>query len=369
MISKCTLFYLVFSFLILLELNLVSCQESKDWQAGPFIKIDSVNPILYPLSSPEFFCPILKSRVAWEKKDVFNPAAVLRLGKVYLIYRAQDSIGKPGGTSRLGLASSSDGLHFTRLPKPVFYPSNDTMKKYEWEGGCEDPRIVQDSLSTYWMTYTAFDGKIARMAIASSTDLLHWKKHGLAFASASGGKYLNSWSKSGSIICVLKNGSFQAQKIAGKYWMYWGDDSLKIATSSDLINWQPLLNTKGQFISVARPRKGMFDSRLCEPGPPALIIRQGIRLIYNGMNASTNGDSQLAPGAYSGGQLLLDSKDPTKVISRLSNPFIKPDKPYELAGQVNKVCFLEGMVPLKGKWYLYYGTADSRIAVCRSNQN
>ncbi|HRG80530.1 MAG TPA: hypothetical protein PL167_13005, partial [Cyclobacteriaceae bacterium] len=34
-----------------------------------------------------------------------------------------------------------------------------------------------------------------------------------------------------------------------------------------------------------------------------------------------------------------------------------------IEGQVNQVCFIEGMIPLNGKWYLYYGTADSKIGV------
>jgi predicted GH43/DUF377 family glycosyl hydrolase len=60
---------------------------------------------------------------------------------------------------------------------------------------------------------------------------------------------------------------------------------------------------------------------------------------------------------------LFDINDPTKLIDRLDEYFMKPDKPYELEGQVNQVCFIEGMVPFKGKWFLYYGTADSKIAV------
>jgi predicted GH43/DUF377 family glycosyl hydrolase len=82
--------------------------------------------------------------VKWEGKDVFNPAAVVKDDKVYMLYRAEDFVGKHKGTSRLGLAISEDGLHFNRLPEPVFYPDNDKMKEFEWEGGCEDPRIVED---------------------------------------------------------------------------------------------------------------------------------------------------------------------------------------------------------------------------------
>jgi predicted GH43/DUF377 family glycosyl hydrolase len=66
---------------------------------------------------------------------------------------------------------------------------------------------------------------------------------------------------------------------------------------------------------------------------------------------------------YAGGQVLLDKNDPTKVLRRLDHNFIRPDRPYEITGQVNQVCFLEGLADFNGRWLLYYGTADSRIAV------
>jgi len=107
------------------------------WALLPFTKVDSVNPILTP-GNGRFADPILHRQVSWEEKDVFNPAAVVKDGTLYLLYRAQDRIGHPAGTSRIGLASSQDGLHFTRSELPVLYPDNDAEKKLEWEGGCED---------------------------------------------------------------------------------------------------------------------------------------------------------------------------------------------------------------------------------------
>lgn len=347
--------------------NYNGAENQGSWQAGPFTKSDMQNPVLTPSKTGIFISPIRRVAVRWELKDVFNPAAVFRNGKVMLIYRAQDSLGKPGGTSRLGLAESEDGLHFTRRRAPVFFPGLDTMKKYEWEGGCEDPRIVQDSAHIYYMTYTAFDGKLARLAIARSKDLIHWKKLGLAFGKAAGGRYRNMWSKSGAIVSGLINNEAIARRINGKYWMYWGDDSLKVATSTDLVNWEPLKDSKERFIAIAAPRMGMFDSRLCEPGPPPLIREDGILFIYNGMNADRGGSPALAPGTYSGGQLLISARDPLKVLRRLNTPFIKPDKAYEISGQVNRVCFLEGMVSFKNKWFLYYGTADSKIAAATAD--
>jgi predicted GH43/DUF377 family glycosyl hydrolase len=349
-----------------LLLAFVSCQSKKTieadstWALLPFVKVDSVNPVLIP-GENTFHDPILNQEVKWDEKDVFNPAAVVRNNKVYLLFRAEDKIGKFAGTSRLGLAESDDGLHFTKMPAPVFYPDNDTMKIYEWEGGIEDPRVVEKEDGNYVLTYTAYDGKIARLCLASSPDLVHWTKLGLVLT----GKYKDTWSKSGAIVAGKENDKVVAQRINGKYWMYFGDTDLFIASSDDLVHWTPV-EENGGLKPVLRPRPGYFDSRLVESGPVALLTEKGIVLIYNGMNLDTGGDPAIANGAYCAGQALFDKNDPTKMIDRLENNFMRPDKPYELTGQINQVCFLEGLVPFHGKWFLYYGTADSRIAVATS---
>ncbi|HVS97323.1 MAG TPA: hypothetical protein VHE54_12600, partial [Puia sp.] len=103
--------------------------DDSGWALLGFTKSDSTNPVLTP-GRGIFGDPILHHAVAWESKDVFNPATVVRDGKIYLLYRAQDAIGRPAGTSRIGLAASSDGYHFQRLNKPVIYPDNDPWKKY-----------------------------------------------------------------------------------------------------------------------------------------------------------------------------------------------------------------------------------------------
>ena len=351
--------------------------ENQTWSLVPFTKVDSVNPIL-AAGTGEFVCPILKQKIKWENKDVFNPAVVVREGKIYMLYRAEDTIGKYAGTSRLGLAESTDGLHFTRHPEPVFFPANDAQKKYEWEGGCEDPRLVEDENGTYILTYTAYDGDKARLMIASSRDLKQWTKHGHAFAKSYNGKYVDKWSKSGSIVSTYRDdGKIVATKINGKYWMYWGDVNIWAATSDDLLSWTPVLYTGNEKPTIELrhnsveipevkiifgPRKGKFDSDLVEPGPPAMITDKGIVLIYNSRNMPSIGDTSLSEGTYTASQILIDQHDPTKVIDRMESYFIKPDKPYEITGQVNHVCFVEGLVHFKNNWYLYYGTADSKIA-------
>jgi beta-1,2-mannosidase len=327
------------------------------WAMTGFVKVDSVNPVM-GAGENTFNCPILKQKVKWDEKDVFNPAAIVRDNKVYLLFRAEDKIGKFAGTSRLGLAVSSDGLHFTKMNEPVFYPANDSLKIYEWEGGVEDPRVVETENGTYILTYTAYDGKLARLLVATSTDLVHWTKHGLVLQ----GKYKNTWSKSGAIVARHEGSRIIATKISGKYWMYFGDTDLFMATSDDLIHWTPV-EENGKLKSVLKPRPGYFDSRLVESGPYALLGKKGILLIYNGMNLDEGGDPDIHKGAYCAGQAFFDPSDPSHLIGRLEKNFMKPDKEYEITGQVNEVCFLEGMVPFNDRWFLYYGTADSKIAV------
>lgn len=107
----------------------------ENWTLLPFEKVDSANPVLLPDSTLEFTCPIRQESVKWAQKDVFNPAAVVRNDSIFMIFRAEDVIGKYAGTSRLGLAVSTDGLNFTKIRQPIFYPDHDAMKLYEWEGG------------------------------------------------------------------------------------------------------------------------------------------------------------------------------------------------------------------------------------------
>lgn len=346
----------------------------------PFTKDLNVNPCLLPSDTMVFFCPVRETVVRWEEKDVFNPATAVKGDTLFLLYRAEDTIGIYNGTSRIGLAYSLDGYNFHKKATPILFPDNDQYKKYEWEGGVEDPRLVEDENGVYFMTYTAYDGDKARLFVATSTDLRSWEKHGSVFQNAKGGDFVDMWSKAGSIVCREENGRMIAEKINGKYWMYWGESNIYMATSDDLIYWQPILETDPQkmqldtmrnysvaFEIVFSTRRGKFDSELVEPGPPAVITNQGILLIYNSKNSPAFGDKSLADGTYAAGQIIMDKEDPSKVLHRTDEWFITPDQPFEITGQVDNVCFVEGLAFFKNKWLLYYGTADSKIAVAESH--
>ena len=201
--------------------------------------------------------------------------------------------------------------------------------------------------------------------MASSDDLLNWEKHGLVLGE---GKYRDTWSKSGAIICRQKNEKLIAEKVNGKYWMYWGDTDIFVCTSENLIDWTPL-EKEGELIKMFSPRKGKFDNQLVEPGPPPVITENGIVFIYNSRNHDETGIPELPPGTYMAGQVLIDKNDPTKILDRTDDYFFKPETEYEIKGQIGNVVFLEALIPFNDKWLLYYGTADSKIAVAECNSN
>ncbi|HMI54968.1 MAG TPA: glycoside hydrolase family 130 protein [Gemmatimonadaceae bacterium] len=341
--------------------------QGRDWMFGPFEKPPQVNPIITPNRAATFLSPMTDSIVRWEELATFNPAAVVRMGKVYVLYRAEDATGKREigfHTSRLGLAESTDGLRFTRHPTPVLYPDKDAQARYEWTGGVEDPRVVETEDGLYVLTYTQWNRDLPRLAIATSKNLVQWKKHGPAFARADSGKYLKMDTKSGAILTRVEGNRLLATKVNGKYWMYFNVPDIMIATSDNLIDWAPLADNDGKPLKVLSPRPGYFDSWLVEAGPPAIMTERGIVLIYNAGNSGKYGQPGLPERIYTGGQALFDSRNPIKLIARADEPFIKPTEAYERTGQYKEgTTFVEALIPFNGRWFLYYGTADSRVGV------
>lgn len=366
-----------FLFLICLAIISFSCKDEKlkptgkteapkeKWMLG-FEKTD-INPIMTADSSYVFVDPITGQEVQWQKADVFNPGAIVRNDTVFMLFRAEDNpdaiLG--GRTSRIGLAYSTDGINFTKYPDPVLYPDNDEFARWDQPGGIEDPRVVETPDGTYIMMFTSWNKDIARLSSATSKDLRTWTKQGPVFEEAYGGKFLDIWSKSGSMVTELVNGRLKAKKINGKFLMYWGELFVNLAESENGIDWTPLLDKKGELLHVFKPNLNEFDSHLTEPGPPALYTEHGILLLYNGKNLSGEGATSKYPeGTYCGGQVLFDKNDPKKFLARLETPFICPSLPHEVSGQYKAgTTFIEGLVYFKDKWFLYYGTADSMVGL------
>ncbi|HEX2778914.1 MAG TPA: hypothetical protein VHM30_05395, partial [Gemmatimonadaceae bacterium] len=90
--------------------------------------------------------------------------------------------------------------------------------------------------------------------------------------------------------------------------------------------------------------------------------------LYNaGNSGAADGDPRLPARVYTGGQALFDPTNPLKLLARTGEPFIRPTEAYERTGQYKEgTTFVEGLVRFRGRWLLYYGTADSRVGVALS---
>src|ERR1700682_3767362 len=141
---------------------------AEKWPFGPWRHI-SDGPVLSPQGT------------GWESAGTFNPAIVEYNGKFVMLYRAQDG----AGTSRLGYAESSDGIHFTRRAEPVLSPE----AEYEKDGGVEDPRL-QKFGDTYYLTYTGYNKKDAQLCLATSHDLIRWGRKGVILPA-----YKGNWNR------------------------------------------------------------------------------------------------------------------------------------------------------------------------------
>ncbi|PYU02818.1 MAG: glycosidase [Acidobacteria bacterium] len=307
--SKSRIFALATSCLVLALLAASQNQGFRNW------KRLSETPILSPSES------------GFESSGTFNPAVIRRGDKFVMLYRAQDA----AGTSRLGYAESTNGVHFVKRFGAVLAPE----AEYEKGGGVEDPRLIELG-GRYYLTYTGYNRKDAQLCLAESTDLIQWKRLGVILP-AYQEKWNRGWTKSGAIV---------SERIAGKYWMYWlgtaadKTDQMGISSSTDLLHWTEELD-----VPVLPRRPGKFDSRVVEPGPPPLFTSKGIVLIYNGA------DDKLV---YRTGIAVFDRNDPRKVL-------------WEKVGQVPNVVFVEGMAKRGKEWLFYYGGADKFVGVASAS--
>jgi predicted GH43/DUF377 family glycosyl hydrolase len=341
------------------------------WQFGPFVR-PTHHPLISPNASVVFECPLTPGPVQWEALHTFNPGAIVKDDKIHVLYRAEDNYNPTGGIgshiSRIGLAIAEDetGTAFRLFDSPVLYPANDSQQYYEWRGGCEDPRVVEND-GKYYVFYTQYSREHSNvdLAVASSTDLFTWEKHGSVFVKAHGNKYTGT--KSGAVVTKVSDEGDRlvAAVINGKYWMYWGDSHVRLAWSPDLLDWTVVEHSAGNAVPMLPIRPGKFDSLLSEAGPPGILTSDGIVVFYNGQNADPadgKGDPNLPKLTYSAGQALFSAEDPTKLLQRPETPFFKPEEDWEKTGQYAAgTTFIEGLVLYKNQLHLYYGAADSFV--------
>ncbi|MBI2621668.1 MAG: hypothetical protein HYW63_03445 [Candidatus Levybacteria bacterium] len=289
------------------------------------------NPILTHIENHE-----------WEEKAVLNPGVYEKDGKIYLFYRAMNN----DFVSKIGLATTQDGFHIDeRLTDPIYSPRAFFEKNDQGAFGCEDPRITQIDDMIY-MFYTAYDGKSSKVAFTSIpvSDFTNrnwtWKTP-VPISDPS---------------VMDKNAALFPQKLKGKFAILhrldvriWIDfvDKLSDFSGDKWLGGKPL----------CEPRKDKWDSEKVGIGGPPIKTKLGWLLLYHGISAHDK--------KYRLGIMVLDKKDPTKIILRLDNPVLEPKLKYEKEGVRPDAVFSCGSALLDDRLFVYYGAADSSIGVAQ----
>lgn len=329
------------------------------YNIGEGLKIKNVSLNLKKVDHNPILSP--KNDNNWEAFNTFNPAALYEDGKVHLLYRAQgyDYI------SVIGYASSSDGYTIDqRHIEPAYIPSED----FEYRGpvkpthishmyvsgggygGAEDPRLTRIDDRVY-MTYVAFDGynppRVALTSILLDDFLNHrWLWERPVIISPPG--------------VVDKNAVIFPEKINGKYVIMHRIYPDILIDFVDTLNFDGTWWLKGEH--KISPRPNMWDSRKIGAGAPPIKTKDGWLLIYQSVG---NQD----PGKYKIGAMLLDLKDPTKVLHRANAPILEPDEQYENNGFKAGVAYPCGAVVIDDTLFVYYGAADSYVCLATANLN
>lgn len=312
----------------------------------------------------------------FENQAVLNPAVVQQGNTLHLFYRAV----KKGNHSSIGYCRLEGPLKIVERKKsPILFPEFDYEKQ-----GVEDPRIVFFG-EIYYLFYSAYDGKNALTAYATSKDLKQWNKQGIIspeitydeaediFRSSKlkeryfffesyykdiVAKDVLLWEKDVFILPKKINNKFALiHRILPDIQIIYFKDFSELTTDF----WKKYLIKLGDYI-VLEPKHG-YESRNIGGGAPFIETKKGWLMIYHAVEDSNKGK------VYHASAALLDRKDPCKVIGHLKKPLFSPTEDYEKSGDVTNVVFPTGTAIFKGRLYIYYGAADKRIAVASVNLN
>lgn len=332
----------------------------------------------------------------FEYRAVLNPAVVERKGVEHMFYRA---VAK-NGISSVGYAQIIDDK-IERLKKPIIVPT----EKYEIRG-IEDPRVTKIG-NTYYMIYTAFNGKDARIAYAVSKNLKDWKKKGIISPNISVNEarkivkikvLRDKWKTQeivGSRVCLWdKDGVLFPEKINGKFVMlhrflpdiqivkfkdfeelkddnFWREYIKNLSESPDQVSLYRRYEWENQHIGAgAVPIKTKKGWLLIYHG---VELEKGVKInLYNKMMYHLSGIFQRLrndrlPLVYRAGAALLDLKNPEVELTRLKKPLFSPEYDWEKKGDINNVVFPESALVKRNKLKIYYGCSDKRIGLAEIN--
>ena len=324
-----------------------------------------------------------------EAEGVLNPASGRDAdGTLWLLPRLVEA----GNVSRVGLAEVvvTDGVPTGVRREGVVLAPDAGWERAHDHGGVEDPRTTWvPSLGVHVMTYVAYGPLGPHPALATSTDLKTWTRHGplhfryqedldtdlnffpnkdavffpepvpgpdgrASYAMLHRPMWDLSWIKDGEVTYLPAGVTDDRPGI----W-------ISYVPVEDVVRDLGALTSLGQHRLVAMPEYD-FEALKIGAGPPPLRVPEGWLLIHHGVTGElVQGWDQQQRVRYAAGAMILDASDPTKVLHRTTTPLLQPETGDETDGIVPNVVFPTAVEKIDGQRFVFYGMADSKIGVAR----
>jgi len=279
----------------------------------------------------------------YDANSVFNAGVAMVNGETLLLVRVEDF----RGISHFTTARSKDGIGNWRIEaKPSLFPDPKSHPEEIW--GIEDPRISWlEPLRKWVICYTAYSSGGPLVSLATTEDFKSFERLG---------PVMPPEDKDAALFPVQFNGLWtmlhrpvpKSPMLGAHIW---------ISFSPNLKHW-------GDHQEIIHARQGgWWDANRIGLCAPPLQTKAGWLVLYHGVRTTASGS------IYRLGLALLDMDDPTKVVRRTDEWVFGPKAKYEREGDVDDVVFPCGWLLKDDRVYVYYGAADSCIALATGDIN
>jgi predicted GH43/DUF377 family glycosyl hydrolase len=323
----------------------------------------------------------------FEAEGVLNPASGRSAdGRLWLLPRMVAA----GNVSRIGLAEVliRDGQPASvRRDKVVLAPDAGFEHAHS-HAGVEDPRVTWiETLGVHVMAYVTFGPLGPRPAVAVSHDLHQWRRLGpLHFQyQPELNTDLNLFTNKDVVyfpepipgpdgqpaFALLHRPTWDLGLVTGGSDTYL-PDGLEDPRPGIWISYLNVEDAKHDLAAltsvhshrlVALPEYS-YEALKIGAGPPPRRVEEGWLLIHHGVSGTlTEGWEPQQHAIYSAGAMLLDPTDPARVLARTDTPLLEPLTDHERHGLVPNVVFPTAIEDIDGHPFVFYGSADSSIAV------
>jgi predicted GH43/DUF377 family glycosyl hydrolase len=271
---------------------------------------------------------------------VFNPGAVEFDGETLLLVRVEDRT----GLSRLAVARSADGVTGWTIDRNRgMWPDTNRFAEH-W--GIEDPRITQVG-DEYFIVYTGYSQAGPLVCLSVTRDFVRFERRGVLMSPED------------------KDAALFPRMFDGRWGLIHRPSPAMAGLGAHVwLSWSPDLRHWGDAHVLLRARRGgWWDANKIGLGPPPLLTPRGWLVCYHGVRTTVAGS------IYRLGLALLDTENPSKVISRGNEWVLGPEASYERSGDVPDVVFPCGWI-LDGDGdsvRMYYGAADSVVCLATAS--